>query len=234
MPSTAVRNGCPAADCPPASVRVTKSLLGYGVVAGPFYVAASLAEALTRAGFSLAHDDWSLLANGALGWIHVLVLVLTGLMVGAAAAGVVRQLRAERLNAASGWFLGVYAAGLAGAGFFIADPADGFPIGTPPGPAATLSWHGMLHFVFGGLGFLGLITACLMLAWQFRGLHRPSWAIFSLVTGVLFLAAFAGIATRGATSSAGVLAFTGAVILAWTWLALLSAHLYRRASTGPA
>ena len=231
MSTTAIHSGRPAADCPPVPVRVTKSLLGYGVIAGPFYVAASLAEALTRSGFSLARDDWSLLANGALGWIHVLVLVLTGLMVAAAAVGVVRQLRAEWLNPASGWFLGVYGTGLVGAGFFIADPADGFPPGTPPGPTVTPSWHGTLHIVFGGVGFLGLIAACLVLAWQFRGLRQLSWAVFSLVTGVLFVAAFAGIATGGAANSAGVLAFTGAVILAWTWLALLSAHLYRRAST---
>jgi hypothetical protein len=212
-------------------VRVTKSLLGYGVIAGPFYVAASLTEALTRPGFSLAHDDWSLLADGTLGWIHVLVLVLTGLMVAAAAGGVVRQLRAEGLNAASGWFLGVYGTALVGAGLFAADPADGFPPGAPAGPTVTPSGHGTLHIVFGGVGFLGLIAACLVLAWQFRGRRQLSWAVFSLVTGVLFFAAFAGIATGGAASSAGVLAFTGAVILAWTWLALVSVHLYRRAST---
>jgi hypothetical protein len=99
-----------------------------------------------------------------------------------------------------------------------------------PAPTVTPSWHGTLHIVFGGVGFLGLITACLVLAWQFRGLRQLSWAIFSLVTGVLFFAAFGGIATGGAASSAGVLAFTGAVILAWTWLALVSAHLYRRAA----
>ena len=230
MPAAAIQTGRPAADCPPAAVRVTKSLLGYGVVAGPFYVAASLTEAFTRSGFSLAHDDWSLLANGALGWVHALVLVLTGLMVGAAAAGVVRQRRAEGVNAASGWSLGVYAAGLVGAGLFIADPADGFPAGTPPGPTVTPSWHGTLHIIFGGIGFLGLITACLMLAWQFRVQRQLTWAFFSLITGVLFFAAFAAIATGGAASSAGVLTFTGAVILAWTWLALVSAHLYRRAA----
>jgi hypothetical protein len=234
MPATAIHGGRPAAACPPAPVRVTRSLLGYGVIAGPFYVAAALAEALTRSGFSLARDDWSLLANGALGYIHVLVLVLTGLMAAAAGGGVVRQLHAERLNAASGWFLGVYGTGLVGAGFFTADPADGFPAGTPPGPTVTPSWHGTLHIFFGGLGFLGLITACLMLAWQFRRQRQLSWAVFSLITAVLFAAAFAGIATGGAASSAGVLAFTGAVILAWTWLALLSAHLYRRASTATA
>ena len=234
MSSAIVQDGRPAADCPPGPVRVTKSLLGYGVIAGPFYVAASLAEALTRAGFSLARDDWSLLADGALGWIHMLVLVLTGVMTGAAAAGVVRQLRAEQRNTASGWFLGVYAAGLAGAGLFAADPADGFPPGTPPGATPNPSWHGMLHIAFGGAGFLGLITACLVLAWQFRGRRQLGWAVFSLVTGVVFFAAFAQIAAGGAASSAGVLAFTGAVILAWAWLALLSAHLYRRASSVPA
>ena len=134
MPTAAIQNGRPAADCPPAPVRVTKSLLGYGVIAGPFYVAASLAEALTRSGFSLAHNDWSLLANGALGWIHVLVLVLTGLMVGAAAVGVVRQRRAERVNAASGWFLGVYAAGLVGAGFSWPTPLTVSPSARRPAP----------------------------------------------------------------------------------------------------
>jgi hypothetical protein len=138
------------------------------------------------------------------------------------------------VNAASGWFLGVYAAGLVGAGFFIADLADGFPVGAPPGPTVTPSWHGTLHVVFGGIGFLGLITACLVLAWQFRGLRRLGWAFFSLITGVLFFAAFAGIATGGAASSLGVLAFTGAVILAWIWLALVSAHLYHRAAASAA
>ena len=234
MTTTAVQNGHPPTNCPPTPVRVTKSLLGYGVIAGPFYVAASLTEALTRSGFNLARDDWSLLANGTLGWIHMLVLVLTGLMTGAAAAGVVRQLRMVRLNTASGWFLSVYAAGLVGAGLFAADPADGFPVGTPPGPTGTPSWHGSLHIVFGGVGFLGLITACLVLAWQFRRLRQLTWTVFSLVTGVVFLAAFAGIATGGAASSAGVLTFTGAVILAWVWLALVSAHMYRRASIATA
>ena len=46
--------------------------------------------------------------------------------------------------------------------------------------------------------------------------------------------AFAGIATGGAASRAGILAFTGAVILARTWLALVSACLYHRAAASAA
>ena len=52
------------------AMAVTKSLLGYLVLAGPFYVLVSLAQALTRAGFSVRRDEWSLLALGHLGWIQ--------------------------------------------------------------------------------------------------------------------------------------------------------------------
>jgi hypothetical protein len=41
----------------------------------------------------------------------MVVLMLTGLMVTAAAAGLVRQLHRERPSAVAGWFLAVYGAG---------------------------------------------------------------------------------------------------------------------------
>src|SRR5215213_7744376 len=72
---------------------VTRSLLGYGVLAGVVYLAVGLAQALTRDGFDLTHHDLSLLANGPYGWIQIANLVLTGLMVIAAAAGVRRAMR---------------------------------------------------------------------------------------------------------------------------------------------
>ena len=52
----AVRAQCDRAD------RVTRSLLGYGIIAGPMYVLISLAQAVTRDGFDLARHEWSLLA----------------------------------------------------------------------------------------------------------------------------------------------------------------------------
>ena len=54
-------------QCTPP-VRITKSLLGYGVIAGPLYVVVALAQALTRDGFDLSKHAWSLLANGQLGF----------------------------------------------------------------------------------------------------------------------------------------------------------------------
>src|SRR5262245_47356484 len=167
-------------DCDPAT-RVTKSLLGYGVIAGPFYVVVSLAQALTRDGFDLRRHAWSLLSNGNLGWIQVTNFIVTGLMTIAFAVGLRRALRerwAPRL-------IGGFGLGLIGAGVFRADPAMGFPPGTPEG---TVSWHGTLHFAVGGAGFLCLIVACFVIARRFA----PAW---SRATGLVFLAGFAGIAS---------------------------------------
>jgi hypothetical membrane protein len=75
---------------------VTRSLLGYSLLAGPFYLIAGLIEASTRSGYDLARHDLSLLANGPLGWIHITVLVLTGVMTIAAAFGMRRAMAGRR------------------------------------------------------------------------------------------------------------------------------------------
>src|SRR3954469_24891550 len=82
-------------QCSPAA-RVTRSLLGYGVIAGPVYVAVSLAQALTREGFQVDKHAWSLLENGALGRIQMPNFILTGLMTIAAAVGLRRAVTAGR------------------------------------------------------------------------------------------------------------------------------------------
>ena len=56
----------------------------------------------------------------------------------------------------------------------------------------------MLHLAFGGVGFLGLIAACVILARRFQRQGARPWAWFSLITGAVSLGAFAGIASGGA------------------------------------
>jgi hypothetical protein len=211
--------------CSPAA-RVTRSLLGYGVIAGPFYVVVSLAQALTRDGFRLDQHAWSLLENGGLGWIQITNFILTGLMTMAAAAGLRRALPAGRARTWAPPLIAVYGASLVGAGIFRADPAQGFPVGTPE--VTAVSWHGTLHFVVGGIGFLCLIAACLVLGAYFARDGRPGLAWFSRGTGVAFLAAFAGIASgsHGPTT----LAFVAAVLLVSAWLTTVSVHFYRAAA----
>ena len=209
---------------------ITRSLLGYGVLAGPFYVVVGLAQALTRDGYDLRRDDLSLLANGPLGWIQIANFVLTGLMTVAAAVGMARALRVLGGGPGTVWgprLVGAYGVGLVGAGVFVADPMNGFPPGTPDGPPVAATVGGIGHLVLAGLGFLALVAGTLLLARPHAAAHRSGLAWFSRITGVLFLLAFLGLAS-GSASPLVVLGFWVALLLVWTWLAVTSVDLYRR------
>jgi hypothetical membrane protein len=218
--------GPTGAACDPA-IRVTRSLLGWGAVAGPFYVAVVLGQALLRPGFKLAHDDASLLGNGSLGWIQIANFLLMGAMVIAYAVGVRRALGGGKASTWGSLLLALFGLGLIGAGIFVADPMSGFPPGTPAGRPQSVSLHGILHIVSAGVGFLGFAAACLVIGQRFARERRPAWAWFSRLTGVLFLVGFAGLAS-GSDSAAVVLGFWAVLLLAWGWLATLAVNLYRR------
>lgn len=205
--------------------RVTRSLLGYGIIAGPFYVAVSLGQAVVRDGFDLSRHEWSLLANGPGGWIQTANLILTGTMVIAAAVGYRRAMEAGSGRRWAPRLLGVYGVGLVVAGVFRADPMGGFPAGTPDGPPSVPTLPGMLHLVSAGVGFLALVATSFVLATRFRREGRTARAGVSIGTGLIFLAGFAGVASSSPTPAIN-LAFTAAVVAAWAWLSATSVHLY--------
>jgi hypothetical protein len=200
-------------------------------VAGPLYVLVGLTEALTRSGFDLAHDDLSLLSNGPLGWIHISLFLITGVLVVLGAVGMADALGGLSTTKAPAW-IGVFGAGLIGAGIFVADPMGGFPPGTPPGRPAHVSLHGTGHFVTAALGFLGLLIACGLFARHFSRNHERGLARYSALTGVVFLAAFVGIAS-GSTATPVVLGFWIGVIVAFTWLGVLCTGLRRGVRARP-
>lgn len=210
--------------CDPAD-SLTKSMLGYGIIAGPIYVTVSLAQALTREGFDLSRHAWSQLSNGDLGWLQITNFVVVGLMTVAGAIGLGRALRGGLGATWASRLLAVYGASLIAAGVFRADPGGGFPVGSPAEPVT--SWHGMLHFLAGGIGFVAFVGACLVVARRYAAERRPGWAVFSRIAGIWLLVAFIGVAAGGGRS-ATVLAFVTAVILAWTWLSAVALDRYRR------
>jgi Protein of unknown function (DUF998) len=216
-------NDTATVSTPQATSSTTKALLTCGAVAGPLYLAVGLTEALTRPGFDLTRHDLSLLSNGDLGWIHITNLILSGLLVVAGALGLRRALLEGTGRMWGPLLLGLYGLGLIGAGIFVADPAYGFPIGTPA-DAHAISGHGLMHFATGGTGFLGLIAACFVFARRFAALRQRGWPVFSTVTGVVFLAGFLGIAS-GSGGGWTLFGFWIAVVLAWAWLSALSLHV---------
>ncbi len=198
-----------------------------GAVAGPLYVCVGTLEAVLRRGFDIRIHSLSLLANGPGGWIHSTLLVVSGLLTLIGALGLASaQQRTGRRSYAMIIGLAVYGLGIATAGVLRADPAEGFPIGTPPGPPVVVTASGIGHLVAGGLGFLGLIVACLACARRSAKAGDRAWAACSAVIGVYYLVAFAGIAS-GAGNPVINIAFTVAVALGWGWITALSVRALR-------
>jgi len=250
-PSHAQSQPQPDEPCPfTPGQRLTRSLLGYGVLAGPLYVLASLAEAATRPGFDLTRHPWSLLALGRLGWIHVTVFTVTGLAVLAAAVGLHRTGHDDRprpdrpgtgdterpgdagpASRRAALLLAGYGACLVAAGAFRPDPVPGFPPGTPD--ASHLSWHGLLHLAAGALGFTCAVAAALVLARADAARGRRAWAALSRTAAGTLAAAFVATAST-AGARAAVLALAVAVILDWAWLTAVALDRYRAVRPTPA
>lgn len=202
---------------------VTRSLLGYGVIAGPIYLIVGLAQATTRDGFDLSRHALSLLANGPWGWVQIANFIVCGLMVVAAAAGFARAMRPARGVAI---LLGVYGAGLILSGIFVADPMDGFPPGTPNGAPESATTSGVMHLAAGGVGFLALAAAYVLAGQWFARRGDGPLANGCRAIGILVLVAFvAGAAT--ATSTFGIAALWVAVVAGWAWLTIMSIAVYR-------
>jgi hypothetical protein len=202
--------------------RLTQTLLACGISAGPLYVGLGLLQMAIRPGFDINKHALSLLANGGLGWIQTLNFLLTGILLIAGTIGVKRTLQTGRGSRWAPRMLGLYAVSLVGAAIFRADPALGFPPGTPL-ENNPISWHGMLHFVVGAIGFIGFIAACFIFARHFKSLQKPGWVWYSLLTGILFLAAFVGIAS-GSKGPFSIF-FALAVVLAFTWISMLLSQI---------
>jgi len=205
----------------------TRLLLSGGVLAGPIYILVGLAQILTRAGFDITRHPLSMMSLGDLGWIQIVNFIVTGLLVIAGAIGLRQAAQGDKLLKRGALLLGTYGLGVLGGGLFLTDPALGFPPGTPDTYPETMSWHGLLHFIFGQIGFLALIIASFVYARYFAKNGLRGWALFSALTGGIFLfAIFALVATSmGDSAALGSLGLYAAVALAWIWHAALSYHM---------
>ncbi|MFI1282648.1 DUF998 domain-containing protein [Streptomyces sp. NPDC020858] len=200
---------------------VTRALLAGGVVAGPVFLGAGVAQGLAREGFGFTRNAISQLALGDLGWIQVANFLLTGALVIAGAVGMGRTLHGVPGGAWAARLVAVFGASFLAAAAFPADAGAGFPVGAPE--AASLSAHGAVHMLGGMLGYLALCAAFLVLARSLGSLGHHGWALAARLAPAGVLAGFAG-------SSVSVLAFT---VGAGLGLAGLTAVTARLATTAP-
>ncbi|GIG93387.1 DUF998 domain-containing protein [Plantactinospora endophytica] len=207
----------------------TRTLLTCGVLAGPLYIVVVLLQMSTRDGFDITRHPASLLSNGTLGWIQIANFAVSGLLLVAYAIGLRRVLgpAAGRGGVWGPRLVGVFGAGMVAAAVFSADPADGFPPGTPPGLPTSVTWSGMLHFLVAGIAFLAVVAACFVFARRFARAGRRGWAVFSTATGALFLAGWMSIFALAGARPANV-AFAVAIGLVLVWTSLTAGRRLRR------
>ena len=195
-------------------------MLGWGVVAGPFYIVFGLILALTRDGFDLTRHSLSLLSLGEGGWLQILNFALTGIMVIVAGWGLLRA----PTGRSRGTGIAVIIAGtaLVLAGVFRPDPVAGFP----PGAEATATASGILHLVMGAAQFIGLTVAALILAGTFARRGERGRAALSRILGVVVVVAFlVGAALSASPVGVGLLWL--AVVAGFAWLFVSCLWVYR-------
>lgn len=172
----------------------------------------------------------SLLAVGDRGWVQTLNFFVDGALLVAFTAGLVRALRDQGTRSMLGPLLiGIVAIGILAAGTFATDPGAGFPPGVAP--PSVPSVHGVLHDVASLLVFPVLPVACFTFAVRFASRRQRSLAIYSAISGVILVVAFA-VLLLGYNGVKGLFPVAGAaqrlfIIAAWGWIAVLAIHLRR-------
>ena len=199
------------------NTQLTKPVLIGGIIAGPIYIIVGLAQVLTREGFDMTRHPLSLLSLGDLGWIQITNFVVTGFLVLLAAIALRRLAKADKHLRRGAFLIGLYAVCVIGGGIFVTDPALGFPPGTPDVYPETFSWHGLLHFIVGQIAFLSLIAASFVYGKYFAVNQMRKWAIFSRLTGGIFLAAIIALIAAAGMAWASIFLYV-AVALGWVWL----------------
>ncbi len=203
-------------------------LLALASLAGPLYIVVGVAQMLLREGFDPRRHALSLLSNGSWGWVQIANFLICGVLVLLGAIACRGVLRGQAAGTWGPPLLALYGIGLIGAGVCIADPAQDFPPGSVP--FQSMSRSGLLHFVFGGIGFYAMIAACFVFARRFFRQHERGLAWWSVATAVFFFGAFSGVAS-GSKSAAVMLTFYVAVACLWLWHAAVHARLRRETET---
>ena len=139
-----------------------------GIVAPPLFAAVVLAQDLLRPEFDPARRFISELAIGPLGWIQIANFLVLGAAIATFARTVAVECSGTGATHAVSTMLSVIGISVFASGVFVPDPATA--------PIDELTWHGIVHLIF-GLTLFSVMPICCYLA--FRGLsHKNQWGWF--------------------------------------------------------
>jgi hypothetical protein len=205
----------------------TKLLIACGAAGPLLFTAVYLVEGATRPGYDAWRMAASSLSLSDQGWTQVVNFLLCGLLILGFALGLRRVLRDGRGRRAGPALIAAVGAGLIMAGIFVTDPALGYPPDTPPGPAATTTLHGALHWVLGGLVVFSCLPAsCFVFARRWAAdAQWKGWALYSVVTGVLMVAFFAAFAIASMREGPAGVYERVSLSLGMLWMVLFATRL---------
>ena len=181
-------NTAPSVDRQSTSVVRSRIFLIVGAAAGPIFAAVATAQVLLRDGFDLRRHPLSQLATGGPGFIQIANFIVAGIGVLCLAVGVNRTVTEGVGRRWLAPLIAVFGLGLIASGVFVMDPENGFPIGTPYGPATTMSWHGIAHLVAATVAFTGLAAACIVLTVRMVRRRAVLAAVLNAGAALVFLA----------------------------------------------
>lgn len=212
-----------ARDATPARAAdpTTRALVRAGVVAGHLFVVVVLVQVVTRAGFDLTRHPLSLLALGEGGWVQIANFIVAGVLMLAFALGTRRSLGDGPAHRWAPILFAVYGVGLILGGAFTAQPALGFPPGSPEGYPSEFEFHGIVHAFAAPLSFLAVVAASFVVARRLSWEGHRAAAAWSRATGVACLVLCVPVGP-----GASVRLFLG-VALAFAWISAYGAYLLR-------
>ncbi|GAA3579912.1 DUF998 domain-containing protein [Nonomuraea rosea] len=207
-------------------------MLWCGVVAGPLFVVAFLAQGAVRDHYDWLRHPVSSLALEEWGWIQTANFIVAGVLSLALAVGMRRVLKASPQRRGSLWgpiLVGAWGVMLICAGVFTTDPVSGYPLGTPDLLAEYTSVHAALHDLLTLPGFVALPVASVVFAVRFARLRELGQAVWSGLAAAGFVVAQV-LATTAFAQNAALVAYGGlfqrlAVTIGWAWLTLLALRL---------
>ncbi|MEU4449477.1 DUF998 domain-containing protein [Actinosynnema sp. NPDC050801] len=191
-------------------------LLRAGALAGPVFLASAGVQVLTREGFDITRHPISQLSTGGLGWLQITTFVLAGLGALALAVGVGRAPAEGLGRRALPILIGVFGVGLVAAGVFTMDPEHGFPVGTPDGPVARMSWHGVAHSVAAAVAFTALAIAAVVLTVRHARRRAVLPAVLNGLVALVLLMPVSPDHMSVHIAVNGLVAFTWTTVLALT------------------
>ncbi len=184
-----------------------------------------LIDGATRPGYEPWRNFVSQLSTGERGWLQIANFIVCGTLVLAGSLGL-RRTHGPRVLTA---IIGVLGLSLIIAGIFVTDPGLGYPPGERVLPRPTL--HDTIHQLVSLPAFLALGTAPIAGALQIRS--SRSWAVYSVLSGIVSLASFAAMIAVAAqeervVSGAAIgLLQRVSILAAFVWLSAFFARLWR-------